>query len=105
MSTPAFQRRNEDFTCGHCGRRVSGNGYTNHCPSCLWSRHVDVNPGDRASECGGLMRPVGCDIKNGTIRLVHVCEVCGQRSLCKTAAIDDSDAVIAVSVATTEPPL
>ncbi|HLL91284.1 MAG TPA: RNHCP domain-containing protein, partial [Tepidisphaeraceae bacterium] len=57
-ATPRFTRQVEDFTCGHCGRSVRGNGYTNHCPGCLWSRHVDVNPGDRAAACGGLMEPV-----------------------------------------------
>ena len=44
----SFTRKVEDFTCEHCGREVHGNGYTNHCPHCLHSKHVDVNPGDRA---------------------------------------------------------
>jgi len=52
-----FQRQKEDFVCGECGTTVSGTGYTNHCPQCLWSMHVDVNPGDRAAACGGMMEP------------------------------------------------
>ncbi|MBR6751902.1 MAG: RNHCP domain-containing protein, partial [Alphaproteobacteria bacterium] len=44
-----FVKRVENFTCAHCGAEVFGNGYTNHCPKCLWSRHVDNNPGDRMS--------------------------------------------------------
>ncbi|MEK7158524.1 MAG: RNHCP domain-containing protein, partial [Patescibacteria group bacterium] len=43
-----FQRRVEDFTCESCGAQVTGDGYTNHCPQCLVSKHVDVYPGDRA---------------------------------------------------------
>ena len=72
-----FQRKVESFTCLHCGAAVAGNGYTNHCPQCLWSRHVDVNPGDRAEDCLGLMRPVGSETKHGEHRVIHRCEVCG----------------------------
>ena len=59
-----FNRRIEDFTCEHCGTEVHGNGYTNHCPNCLWSKHVDINPGDRAADCGGLMEPIAVEIQN-----------------------------------------
>ena len=50
-----FIKVKEDFVCEHCGAEVKGDGYTNHCPKCLWSKHVDVHPGDRAAECGGMM--------------------------------------------------
>ncbi len=53
-----FTRRIEGFVCGKCGFFVNGTGYTDHCPKCLWSMHVDVNPGDRASECHGMMKPI-----------------------------------------------
>ena len=53
-----FQKNVEDFVCGNCGGEVVGNGYTNHCPKCLWSKHVDINPGDRAEKCGGMMKPI-----------------------------------------------
>lgn len=36
-----FTRVIEDFICENCGTEVKGNGYTNHCPKCLWSKHVD----------------------------------------------------------------
>ena len=52
----------ESFTCKSCGRLVTsggaGSGHRNHCPNCLSSLHVDIEPGDRASDCGGLMEPV-----------------------------------------------
>ena len=57
MTARSFQRRIENFVCEHCGEKVIGDGYTNHCPKCLWSKHVDVNPGDRMAHCGGMMKP------------------------------------------------
>ena len=52
----------EGFTCKVCGRPVTpagaGSDHRNHCPNCLSSLHVDVEPGDRASDCGGIMDPV-----------------------------------------------
>lgn len=72
-----FQKKVEDFTCEHCGAEVKGTGYTNHCPKCLWSKHVDVNPGDRASLCGGMMPPVSVEQrKGGEFSLVLRCEKC-----------------------------
>ncbi|MFA6992594.1 MAG: RNHCP domain-containing protein, partial [Candidatus Gracilibacteria bacterium] len=38
-----FSRTIEDFVCEKCGAKVKGDGYTNHCPKCLWSKHVDIN--------------------------------------------------------------
>ena len=74
-----FKRNIEDFTCISCGEFVVGNGYTDHCPKCLYSRHVDINPGDRAALniCGGLMKPINiAPIKNG-YKIFYVCEKCG----------------------------
>lgn len=92
-----FQRTIEDFTCGHCGFAVAGTGYTNHCPKCLWSRHVDINPGDRAEPCGGMMAPAGIDQKNGGLLIVHRCEKCGFERRNKTAENDDIAALAALS--------
>lgn len=76
-------RQNRGFTCEHCGTSVlplTNGGYRNHCPACLWSKHVDVVPGDRASTCGGLMPPFGLDHRSGKGWLVvHRCQVCGAR--------------------------
>lgn len=72
-----FQRTKEDFTCEQCGFEVVGNGYTNHCPKCLWSKHVDVHPGDRAATCGGMMEPVEVVLKGGEYNILHRCIVCG----------------------------
>jgi hypothetical protein len=78
---------NDAFECGRCGCSVvplSRGGFRNHCPECLWSRHVDDVPGDRASSCGGLMRPERLEGSPGSgWYLVHVCAECGfsRRSL------------------------
>lgn len=53
---------NEAFTCAQCGQPVpplDNGSYRDHCPHCLYSLHVDVFPGDRANECGGLLEPIG----------------------------------------------
>ncbi|MEX0652289.1 MAG: RNHCP domain-containing protein [Candidatus Paceibacterota bacterium] len=71
-----FKRVTEDFQCAYCGEQVIGNGYTNHCPECLWSMHVDIEPGDRASECKALMRPVSFEEKKGTYTILHRCTGC-----------------------------
>jgi hypothetical protein len=91
-----FIRTKENFTCGHCGVAVVGNGYTNHCSACLWSKHVDVEPGDRAATCSGLMRPVKVElVKNETI-LTHRCEVCGYEKRNRLAKNDNRETLYIV---------
>ena len=40
---------NDSFTCKVCGRLVTpdaaGTDHRNHCPNCLSSLHVDIEPG------------------------------------------------------------
>ena len=72
-----FTRTIEDFVCEHCGTAVVGNGYTNHCPKCLWSKHVDISPGDREETCGGLMEPIQIEKEGKDFKLTHKCVKCG----------------------------
>jgi hypothetical protein len=92
-----FIRKIEDFVCGHCGAKVKGNGYTNHCPKCLWSRHVDNYPGDRANPCGGLMEPVWLELKNGKYHIKHKCTKCNAEARCTASDKDDISALAALS--------
>ena len=78
--------RDKGFTCQNCHREVPplGRSYRNHCPFCLYSFHVDAEvPGDRASPCHGLMKPIG--LESGSRKgylgmdIVHECERCGKR--------------------------
>ena len=95
--TLEFKKKKEDFICENCGKEVKGDGYTNHCPVCLWSKHVDIHPGDRASECNGLMKPTDVENKAGESVLVHECVDCGHRKKNKVSVEDDFDAVIEVT--------
>ena len=72
-----FKKTIENFTCERCSVSVRGDGYTNHCPKCLWSKHVDVEPGDRAAACGGMMKPIRVEGPTGKYRIIHECEACG----------------------------
>jgi hypothetical protein len=93
----SFTRTIEDFTCGHCGAMVKGNGYTNHCPKCLWSKHVDKNPGDRAEVCGGLMEPIRIEGTADDTRIIHRCLKCGVERPVKTSPEDDTEVIIAIA--------
>jgi len=92
--TRKFKVKKENFICNHCGKNVRGDGYTNHCPGCLWSKHVDVYPGDRAEFCGGAMRPTSVLMKAGSYTITHVCEYCGAERVCKTSPGDNFDAIL-----------
>ena len=97
MNTPRFQRRPENFVCEYCGQQVKGDGYTNHCPTCLWSKHVDVNPGDRAEPCGGSMEPVALEGGPAEDTIVHHCIKCGIERKNIAAEGDEPDALVAIA--------
>jgi len=85
---------NQPFTCAECGAAVpplAGGGYRNHCPLCLHSLHVDVNPGDRANPCRGVLEPVAVEhsAKKGWV-IVHRCRTCGELSR-NRAALEDQE--------------
>ena len=92
-----FQRKKEDFICEHCGTEVHGNGYTNHCPNCLYSKHVDINPGDRAETCGGLMEPIDLELKDGKYIIVHRCQKCGFIRRNKISEDDNFETVLTLA--------
>ena len=84
----------DSFTCKQCGRLVvsagAGSDHRNHCPNCLSSLHVDIEPGDRASDCGSLMEPVAVWVrKNGEWAIIHRCRRCGKLSSNRVAADDN----------------
>ena len=102
METKRFAKNDSGFICKSCGKEVLPLGYTsrNHCPFCLCSLHVDINPGDRANTCGGILRPIRAipDAKRGYI-IVHRCERCGATVRNKAAheakiQPDDTDLII-----------
>lgn len=97
MPDKKFRRTIEDFVCEHCGTLVQGDGYTNHCPKCLWSKHVDVNPGDRASKCLGMMEPISLEGASPQYRILHRCSVCGHEKRNDASSKDDTEALIGLA--------
>jgi hypothetical protein len=95
--TKKFQRTKEDFTCERCSFFVRGNGYTNHCPQCLWSKHVDVNPGDRQATCQGLMEPVEVESKGNEYIILHHCVLCGFEKRNKSSKDDNFETILEIS--------
>lgn len=101
-----YQVRNEGFTCANCGAEVEPTKHDtprNHCPFCLHSLHVDVNPGDRANTCRGLLQPVGVETsgRKGYV-IIYRCERCGEFARAKaalksTVQPDDFDIIIELS--------
>jgi hypothetical protein len=92
-----FQRRIENFVCEHCNEKVTGDGYTDHCPRCLWSKHVDTNPGDRKAGCRGLMEPIEIEPHRNGYRILYRCLRCGYTHRNKTSDQDDFSAILAIS--------
>lgn len=85
-------KENTGFICAQCGQQVlplQGGSYRNHCPHCLFSVHVDTEPGDRAADCGGLMRPVAISWPRGKdLAVQHICQSCGAVSTNRLATGD-----------------
>ena len=93
MIMKKFTKKKEDFICINCKKKVAGDGYTNHCPFCLYSLHVDESPGDRSSVCNGVMKPVNLIIKNKEEKIVHVCEKCGTQKLNRLHELDNREVI------------
>ncbi|HET6486982.1 MAG TPA: RNHCP domain-containing protein [Spirochaetia bacterium] len=90
------------FHCIYCQKLVtpaaSGTEQRNHCPYCLWSRHVDFRTGDRRSACRSAMEPIAVWAKpNGEWSVVHRCKSCG--ALRDNRIAGDDDELILLSVA------
>ena len=70
--------RNETFVCVHCSKEVPffASKIRDHCPFCLRSLHVDITPGDRASDCGALLEPIAFFLEGGTVYIEYECSAC-----------------------------
>jgi hypothetical protein len=107
------QRQVDDsFRCKHCNNYVSvtslvsGVRNRNHCPYCLWSRHLDLYAvGDRLSACKSLMTPIGLTVKltlkkygscQGELMLIHMCTECQDLSINRIAADDDTQEIFTI---------
>ena len=93
----------DTFTCKVCGRlrtpENAGSDHRNHCPNCLSSLHVDIEPGDRESDCGGIMEPVAVWVRRGgEWAIIHRCKRCGALSSNRVAADDNPMKIMSIAM-------
>lgn len=95
------------FKCSHCKQFVvindiMGTANRNHCNWCLWSKHVDIDKGDRRSSCHGGMEPIGLTFKHeglgriGEVMLIHLCSLCQKISINRIARDDPEYKILEV---------
>jgi RNHCP domain len=93
--TRSPRRGPDSFRCRRCRLDVPltapGTQHRNHCPNCLWSRHVDDDvPGDRAAECSASMEPISVSVReDGEWALVHRCTACSTVHVNRIAGDDN----------------
>ena len=95
-----FTMRDEEFICDNCQRKVYTLKYTarDHCPYCLYSKHLDILPGDRKNTCHGLLKPISIEKFKDTYKIIYKCEKCGETHKNIIAKDDDMDLIIKLSV-------
>lgn len=99
MDTKKFKMIDEEFICAVCGCQVKPLSYTarDHCPNCLSSIHVDINPGDRACECKGILRAINVEKGNkDTFKILYKCDKCGEIKRNKMAVDDNYEEILRV---------
>ena len=94
-----FNMLDEAFICEKCGKKVEKLNYSarDHCPYCLYSKHVDINPGDRQNNCRGLLKPIDIEKFKNTYKIIYKCEKCGEIHKNIIAKDDDMDKIIEIS--------
>ena len=94
-----FNMLDESFTCENCGKTIEPLVYSarDHCPYCLFSKHVDIFPGDRANECHGLLEPIKIEKFKNTYKIIYKCQKCHQTHKNIMANDDDMNIIIELS--------
>lgn len=95
-----FKMIDEEFICENCGEKISKLNYTarDHCPYCLYSKHVDIFPGDRSNTCMGLMKPIGIEKYKNTYKIIYKCSKCNQMHKNVMAKDDNYDLIVKLSI-------
>lgn len=95
-----FNMIDEEFICENCGKKVEKANYTarDHCPHCLYSKHLDINPGDRLNECHGLMKPIGIEKFKDKFKIIYKCSKCGETHKNIILNDDNMDEIIRLSI-------
>ena len=94
-----FTMKDESFTCENCVKKIKRLNYTarDHCNYCLFSKHVDVMPGDRQNKCCGLLIPIGIEKFKNTYKIIYKCSKCNQLHKNIMATDDNMDLIIELS--------
>lgn len=94
-----FNMIDESFVCENCRKKVNELGYTarDHCPYCLYSKHVDINPGDRLNTCKGMLIPIDVEKFKDSYKIIYKCKKCGVTHKNVMAKDDDMDKIIELS--------
>ena len=94
-----FNMIDEGFTCENCHEYINPLNYTarDHCNHCLYSKHVDINPGDRANTCHGLLVPIDIEKFKNTYKIIYKCQKCGMIHKNIMAVDDNMDEIIKIS--------
>lgn len=95
-----FNHLDEEFVCENCGYKVGRLGYScrDHCPNCLYSKHVDIHPGDRKNKCQGLLKPISIEKFRDTYKIIYICQRCNKEHKNILAKDDNIDILINLSV-------
>lgn len=94
-----FNMIDESFICENCGNNISKLHYTarDHCNYCLYSKHVDIMPGDRQNNCLGLLKPIGIEKFKNSYKIIYKCTKCHQIHKNIMANDDNFDLIIELS--------
>ncbi len=94
-----FNMIDEAFICDNCGHSVPPLEYTarDHCPKCLYSKHVDISPGDRSNTCQGLLEPIGIEKYKNSFKIIYQCQKCHTLHKNIIAEDDSMDEIIRIS--------
>ena len=99
MDSKRFTMIDEEFICEVCNKKVNKLEYTarDHCPYCLSSKHLDINPGDRLANCGGILIPIDIEkSKKDTYKIIYQCNKCKEIKKNKMAIDDNYDKVLEI---------
>ncbi len=92
-----FLKNDQSFICVNCGSQVEKLGYTSrdHCNKCLYSLHVDIEPGDRLNECKGMLKPINVlDTGKKHMQIEYICTKCGKKTRNIVAADDSKEEIL-----------
>lgn len=100
MEDKKFKMIDEEFICENCGFKVEPLKYTarDHCPNCLYSKHIDINPGDRKNTCLGPLEPIEIEKHKKGFKIIYKCKKCNEIKKNIAANDDNMDLIIKLSV-------